>query len=138
MPDAMTTPMRSGSSSGAPASAHASRAAMIANWPDRSDRLISGRGRTSDGSTATGAAMCTGSMSTQSSVRTFTPDWPASMAAQVDATSPPSGVVAPRPVTTTRWESVSRESVIAISLSGTPRDREERAISWDQALAFAM
>ena len=114
MPEAITTPIRSGSTSGAPASAQASRAAMIANWPDRSDRLISGRGSTSDGSTATGAAMCTGSRSTQSSVRIFTPDWPASMADQVDATSPPSGVVAPRPVTTTRWESVSRDSVIGV------------------------
>src|SRR5688572_11027838 len=115
MPDAITTPLRSGSISGEPASAHASRAAIRANCPERSIRLICGTGRTSDGSTATGAAMCTGSISTQSAVRTSTPDWPASMADQVDATSPPSGVVAPSPVTTTRWESLSRESVIGSS-----------------------
>jgi hypothetical protein len=112
MPDAITTPIRSGSTSGAPASAQASRAEISANCPERSSRLICGTGSTSDGSTATGAAMRTGSMSTQSSVRVRTPDRPASMADQVDATSPPNGVVAPRPVTTTRWESVSRESVM--------------------------
>src|SRR5829696_3544610 len=115
MPDAITTPLRSGSTSGAPACAQASRAATRANCPDRSIRLVCGTVSTSPGSTATGAAMCTGSMSTQSSVSTFTPDVPASRADQVDATSPPTGVVAPSPVTTTRWSSVSAVSVMRAS-----------------------
>src|SRR5215207_1341411 len=117
MPDAITTPLRSGSTSGAPACAQASRAAIRANCPDRSIRLVCGTGSTSEGSTATGAAMDTGSMSTHSSVSTLTPDRPASRPSQVEATSPPSGVVAPRPVTTTRCASVSRDSVMQVAPS---------------------
>src|SRR4051794_1905634 len=106
MPVAITTPSRSPSTSGVPASAHASRGATSGNGPVRSWRLISTRGRPSDGSPATGAAMCTGSVSTQSSVSVRTPDLPASRPCQKLGTSPPTGVVAPSPVTTTRWESV--------------------------------
>src|ERR1700760_3495137 len=43
---------------------------------------------------------------TQSSVSALTPLFPASMPDQVDATSPPRGVVAPSPVTTTLLSSV--------------------------------
>src|SRR6266536_1764213 len=45
--------------------------------------------------------MRTGSCSAHSWVSLLTPERPATMASQVDATSPPSGVVAPSPVTTT-------------------------------------
>ena len=49
MPDDTTAPSRSRSTSGEPASAQASRAAMIAYCADGSIRFISGRGRTSSG-----------------------------------------------------------------------------------------
>ena len=45
--------------------------------------------------------MRAGSSAKISSVSSTAPDLPASSPAHVDATSPPSGVVAPRPVTTT-------------------------------------
>src|SRR4051794_4859989 len=45
--------------------------------------------------------MRTGSCAAHSWVSGVTPERPLSMASQVDATSPPSGVVAPSPVTTT-------------------------------------
>ena len=79
-------------------------AATMANWLERSRRRALTRSRTSDGSTATRPAILTGSWSTQSSVRRRTPDVPASIACQVEATSPPTGEVVPRPVTTTRVE----------------------------------
>ena len=47
------------------------------------------------------AAIRTGNCSAQSWVSVPTPERPATMASQVDATSPPNGVVAPSPVTTT-------------------------------------
>src|SRR3954454_19492722 len=73
---------------------------------------------TSDGSTASCAAMRTGSCPAHSWVRGPTPERPASMASQVDATSPPSGVVAPSPVTTT---SVLLMSVIRLDVgNGVP------------------
>ncbi|CPU65108.1 Uncharacterised protein [Mycobacteroides abscessus] len=60
MPDDTTVPSRSPSTSGLPASAHASRAAMIAYCVEGSMRLISGRARTSAGSTLIVAANVTG------------------------------------------------------------------------------
>ena len=102
MPDAITTPKRSLSISGAPASFQASRDAIIANCSERSKRRISTRSITSDGSTATLAAKVTENSCAHSSSSLRTPLLPASKASQVEETSPPSGVVAPSPVTTTR------------------------------------
>ena len=101
MPLLTATPSRYGSTSGEPASAQASRAATSANCSQRSIRRACTRPTTATGSDAAGAAIFTGSASTQDSVRRCTPLVPASIADQVDATSPPSGVVAPSPVTTT-------------------------------------
>src|ERR1700692_3711514 len=58
------------------------------------------------GSATAGAAIVTGSLSTHGSVMRRTPLVPASIADQVDAASPPSGVVAPSPVTTTLTRSL--------------------------------
>ena len=91
-----------------PASFQASIAAITANWADRSIRLASTRSSTSPGSTATGAAILTGRSAAQSSVRARTPERPASRASQVLGASPPSGVVAPIPVTTTRVLDIKR------------------------------
>src|SRR5690349_11454261 len=55
----------------------------------------------SPGSTAICAAMRTGRSAAHSCSRRLTPDLPASRASQNEAASPPSGVVAPIPVTTT-------------------------------------
>ncbi len=66
-----------------PESAHASSAATMANWPERSSRRALTRSRTSEGSTATRPPILTGICSTQSSVRCRTPDVPASRASQV-------------------------------------------------------
>src|SRR3954471_1893483 len=101
IPEASTTPSRSGSTVGVPASAHASCAAISANCCERSKVRARTRSSTSLGSTATVAPMRTGRSSAQPSVSERTPDLPASIADQVDATSPPSGVVAPSPVTRT-------------------------------------
>ena len=60
MPDETTAPRRSGSTSGAPASAHASRAATIAYCADGSIRLTSGTVSTSAAGTASVAAKVTG------------------------------------------------------------------------------
>ena len=102
IPDATTTPKRSLSTSGEPASFQASRDAIKPNCSERSRRLISTRSICSLGSTATRAAKVTGIVCAQSSVREHTPLLPANMPAHVVATSPPKGVVAPSPVTTTR------------------------------------
>src|SRR5690606_29988824 len=93
-------PLRDGGGAN-PASVHASRAAISAIAWLRSRRRSVCLGMTSDGSTFSVAENLTGrsSMPSQSSFRT--PDSPASRADQVDGRSPPSGVVAPRPVTTT-------------------------------------
>src|SRR3954452_1689757 len=106
MPVPMTTATRVGSrplSSARPvkpASAHASRAATSAACSLRSSRRAWTRASTEDGSTAIGAPMRTESPSDHSG-RATTPDRPSSRFAQYVATSPPRGVVAPRPVTTT-------------------------------------
>src|SRR4051794_38244659 len=103
MPEDTTEPRRSPSTSGEPASAQASRAAMIAYCAEGSIRLSSGRGMTSAGSTLMVAANRTGRLkrSTQSLSNGRAPDSPFRAAAQVVGTSPPRGVVAPSPVTTT-------------------------------------
>ena len=110
IPVPMATPSRSGSTGwlssvgiSYPASAHACRAAMIATCSQRSSRRSCTRGSTSDGSTASGAASRAGRsyFSTHSASLFRMPLRPAISASQVDATSPPSGVVAPMPVTTT-------------------------------------
>src|SRR5690606_23158088 len=120
MPLPTTTPSRSGSTSGLPASFQASRAAMSANCSARSRRRASGRGITVAGSTAAGPANFTGTVSTQSSVRVLMPDRPSRSADQDEATSPPTGVVAPSPVTTTRTRSLLTLSSLLIGGAGRP------------------
>src|SRR5919107_3001085 len=104
MPEAIATPSRSlsMSASASPESDHASSAATSASCPDRSRRRALTRSRTSMGSTATSAAIWVPSWSAQSCLIGRTPDCPASSAAQVVGTSPPTGEVVPSPVTTTR------------------------------------
>src|SRR3954447_1064691 len=103
MPLPKLTARRSGSrpEPASPASAHAWCAATSAIAWERSSRRSLTRSIVADGSTASCAAMRTGSCAAHSWVSALTPERPASMASQVDATSPPSGVVAPSPVTTT-------------------------------------
>src|SRR3954454_3473672 len=84
-----------------PASAQACFAAINAIASERSRRRRRTRSMTSVGSTASSAAMRTGSWAAHSWVSGPTPERPATMASQVEATSPPNGVVAPSPVTTT-------------------------------------
>src|SRR3954449_5108454 len=104
MPEAMATPRRSPSTSASasPESFHAWSAATSASCPERSRRRALTLSSTSVGSTATSAAIRVLSCSAQSCVSGRTPDWPASSAAQVVGTSPPTGEVVPSPVTTTR------------------------------------
>ena len=90
---------RSASPARRPPTPRGRRSAPVAS--DRSSRRSLTRSSWSDGSTASWAAMRTGSCAAHSWVSAPTPERPASMASQVDATSPPSGVVAPSPVTTT-------------------------------------
>src|SRR5690606_18123333 len=97
----ITTPRRNGSTSGEPASSHASRAVINANCWVRSRRRSRWRSSFSDGSSARRPAKCTGSFSCHSSGREVMPDRPSSSADQVVATSPPRGLLAPRLVTTT-------------------------------------
>src|SRR4051812_17792248 len=116
MPLPKLTASRSGSrpESARPESAHACWAAISAIASERSRRRSLTRSRTSVGSTARLAAMRTGSCWAHSWVRALTPERPASMASQVDATSPPNGVVAPSPVTTT---SVVLMSVVRLDVA---------------------
>src|SRR3954454_12249269 len=108
MPEAIATPTRSPSSPASeaapekPASCQASIAATRANWAERSSRRALTRSRTSLGSTAIRPAIRTGRGSAHSSVRARTPERPATRASQVLGTSPPTGLVVPIPVTTTR------------------------------------
>ena len=102
MPLATTTPSRSGSSSGEPASFQASRPAISASCWLRSRRRVSTRSMTSLGSTATWPAKRTGSSEYCSPSSIRTPERPVSSPSHVEVTSPPTGVVAPRPVMTTR------------------------------------
>src|SRR6516165_1298088 len=121
MPLVTATPSRHGSTVGDPASAQASRAATSANCSHLSSRLACTRPTSAAGSAAAGAAIFTGSGFTQSSVMRRTPLLPASIADQVDATSPPSGVVAPSPVTTTLTRSLLLTATSA-NTYGTYRD----------------
>src|SRR2546423_5179449 len=109
MPEPTITPSRLGSANlpEKPASAHASGAGISANGAERSRRRISTGLSSSDGSTAIRAASRTGGGSAQSSVRVRTPERPASSPSQNEAASPPSGVVAPIPVTTTDLRAVT-------------------------------
>src|SRR3954453_20095195 len=106
MPEAIATPSRSRSRSAPsrPACFQASIAATIANCELRSRRRALTRSSTSVGSTAIRPAILTGISSAQSSVRNRTPERPLTRASQVLGTSPPTGGVGPRPVTTTRVE----------------------------------
>src|SRR5487761_1172249 len=121
MPVLTATPRRYGSTDGDPASVQASLAATSASCSQRSIRRACTRPTTATGSDAAGAAIFTGSLSTQDSVRRRTPLVPASIADQVDATSPPSGVVAPSPVTTTLTRSLLPTATSGLSSGGRPR-----------------
>src|SRR4051812_8017401 len=103
MPVPKTTAMRSGatSSCAAPESSHACCAATTAACWLRSSRRARTRSSCSTGSLAMRATSWAGYSLAQSSVIRLTPDRPASSPPHVLATPPPSGVVAPRPVTTT-------------------------------------
>src|SRR5690242_20311892 len=127
MPLDTTTPSRSGGTSGAPALAHASRAATSANCSHRSSRRACTRSSTVAGSTAAVAAIRVGRLAYPSSVSDLVPLCPASIPSQVLATSPPSGVVTPRPVTTTRgWSARTVISSFAAVSSRTPRRHGQR------------
>src|SRR5215475_2463820 len=127
MPLDTTTPSRSGGTSGAPASAHASLAATSANCSHRSSRRDCTRSSTVAGSIAACAAIRVGRLANFSSVSAVVPLRPASIPSQVLATSPPSGVVAPRPVTTTRgWSVRTVISSFAAVPSRTGRHRGRR------------
>src|SRR6516164_6545755 len=128
IPLATTTPRRSGGTSGAPASAHASLAATIANCSHRSSRRAWTRSSTRAGSTAAGAAIRAGRLAYPSSASAAAPLRPASIPSQVLGTSPPSGVVAPRPVTTTRgWSGRTVISSFAAAPSRTGRRHGQRS-----------
>src|SRR5205814_666318 len=81
---------------------------------ERSSRRSLTRSMTVPGSTFMAAAIRTGSCCAQSWVRAMTPDRPATIASQVDATSPPSGVVAPSPVTTTSRRDTSGRGLLDV------------------------
>src|SRR3954465_3420665 len=106
MPVARATPSRSWSrsswTSARPEPAQASIVATIANCAVRSSRRALARSRTSVGSTAATPAIFTASPSAHSASMCRTPERPSTMPSQVLATSPPTGLVVPRPVTTTR------------------------------------
>src|SRR5262245_36073169 len=127
MPLDTTTPSRSGSTAGWPAWAHASRAATMANCSHRSRRRACTRSSTVVGSTAAVAAICTGRSGAQSSASLRAPLRPASSDAHVEATSPPTGEVAPRPVTTTRGWSARTVNRSLSSVGGNLRDGPEAA-----------
>src|SRR5665648_404216 len=96
---------------------------MIAYWAEGSIRFISGRLRASLGSTARRAAKVTGRsyLTAQSLSSVCTPDFPARAAAHVLGTSPPSGVVAPMPVTTTSGALVTVPPGQVVGGSPSPR-----------------
>src|SRR6476620_579080 len=123
IPVPMQAARRSGSTSGAPASAQASREAMRAYWALGSSRRTSTLVSTSSGWVWIVAANFTGSsyFSTQSKGMVFAPDRPARMASHVSGTLPPTGVVAPRPVTTTRRSAVMAGSAPSSGWCGDGR-----------------
>src|SRR4051794_12063473 len=130
MPEPTAAPRRSGSTSGLPASAQASRAAMRAYWLDGSSRRVSTLARTSPGWVAIVAAKVTGSsyLATQSKSMGRAPDRPASRASHVSVAVPPKGVVAPRPVTTTRRSRV--EVMVTCSSESSGVVRGVRWLGW--------
>src|SRR3546814_579623 len=104
MPMPMTLANRSGSTDGAPASAHASAAAASAACCERSRRFACTGGSRVAGSTAIIPAAAGGTSAASSepcSTSARIPDSPRSSASHVDGASAPSGVTAPTPVTTT-------------------------------------
>ena len=103
MPVAKATARRSWSISSRPESFQASREATTANCVEGSMRLASTRLSTSVAGVVALAAKCTGRsyFSTQSSVRVWAPETPLSAFFHMVGTSPPMGVVAPKPVMTT-------------------------------------
>src|SRR3954468_101736 len=121
MPVPNTTAMRSGSTpDSAPlASRQASSAAMTATCWLRSSRRARTRSSCSAGSLTSRATSWAGKSLIQSSVIRVTPDRPASSASQVLGTSPPRGVVAPSPVTTTSAVDVLMSSSWGL-LAGRP------------------
>src|SRR6516165_6024079 len=131
MPLVTATPSRHGSTVGDPASAQASRAATSANCSHLSSRLACTRPTSAAGSAAAGAAIFTGSGFTQSSVMRRTPLVPASIADQVDAASPPSGVVAPTPVTTT----LTRSLLLTATSANAKRTYRDLPTPWSGVLA---
>ena len=104
MPVPKATASRSPSTSAPsrPASFQASRAATVAIWVAGSWRFCSTLDRTSEVGTASSAAKVTGSsyFSTQSCSMVRAPETPCRAWDQKVGTSPPMGVVAPRPVIT--------------------------------------
>jgi len=120
-PVPITTATRSGSRPfssalpAKPASDQASAAATSAACCDRSSRRACTLGSTLAGSTAISPAIRTAISLAQSWVSARMPELPASSSDQYVGTSPPSGVVAPSPVTTT-GSSVRLASVIVTSL----------------------
>src|SRR5580693_614509 len=129
-------PRRSGSTSGEPACAHASRAATIANCSQRSRRRACTRSIRVAGSAAAHAAIRAGSSAAQSSVSWRTPLRPASSDSQVLATSAPTGVIAPRPVTTTRVRSVP--TILRSSSWGDPALRGGQPPAGSEILAVSV
>src|SRR5690606_7258198 len=108
-PEPMTTPtsLPLDRSMTSPAWATASRAAATANWAKRSARRASFASITEVGSKPfTSPAMRTGRWSTGTRVTGPMPERPSTTARQEDSTSRPTGVTAPRPVMTTRRESL--------------------------------
>ena len=77
IPEATTVPRRIGSISGAPASAQASRAAMIAHCSDGSMRRTSTGFKISAGLSRISAAICAGCSGSQSAPRRTPPGVPA-------------------------------------------------------------
>lgn len=87
-----------------PASAQASAAAVTANWAERLRRRRCRCSSPAPGSTFARPPSSGGrSLAHDSSSSSPSPLSPRSIASQVVATVPPSGVVSPRPVTTTLW-----------------------------------
>src|ERR1700683_2564884 len=120
MPLDTTTPSRSGSTSGEPASAQASRAATMANCSHRSMRRACTRSISVAGSAAAQAAILAGSSLAQSSVSFVTPLRPASSESHGEGTSAPTGVLPPSPVTTTLVRSVPTVFVLLKSDDAAP------------------
>src|SRR5215472_1662674 len=121
MPLDTTMPRRSGATSGVPACDHASRAATSANCSQRSRRRAWTLSISVAGSAAAQAAILVGSSAAQSSVSCCTPLRPASNDSHVLATSTPTGVIAPSPVTTTRVRSVPTVLLLLVELGGVTR-----------------